>query len=49
LKEPEGDDQSIFVFLWSSFLFCLFVWTNSLEEVAYKSMKLFLGANYFFA
>jgi hypothetical protein len=35
LKEPEGDDQSIFVFLWSSFLFCLPVWIDSFEEVAY--------------
>jgi len=41
LKEPEGDDQSIFVFLWSSSLFCLSVWTNSLEEVAYESVKPF--------
>jgi hypothetical protein len=41
LKEPQGDDQSIFVFLGSSFLFCLPVWTNSLEEVAYESVKLF--------
>jgi hypothetical protein len=29
--------------------FCLSVWTNSLEEVAYESVKLFLEATYFFA
>jgi hypothetical protein len=45
LKEPQSEDQSVFVFLWSSFLFCSSVWTNSLEEVAYESVKLFFRGN----